>query len=40
MTPDYPTLYPSLRFDRPADGVLTITLDAPGLNAVSPAAHR
>ncbi|MEJ7582740.1 MAG: enoyl-CoA hydratase/isomerase family protein [Acidimicrobiales bacterium] len=29
-----------LTFDRPADGVLRITLDAPGLNAVGPAAHR
>ncbi len=37
---DYASLYPSLRFDRPADGVLRITLDAPGLNAVSPDAHR
>jgi enoyl-CoA hydratase len=31
--------YPDLRFDRPADGVLRITLDAPGLNAVSPPMH-
>ena len=31
--------FPALRFDRPSDGVLRITLDAPGLNAVSPAAH-
>jgi enoyl-CoA hydratase len=31
--------YPDLRFDRPADGVLRITLDGPGLNAVSPAMH-
>ena len=37
---DYASLYPSLRFDHPADGVLRITLDAPGLNAVSPDAHR
>ncbi len=37
--PDYANLYPSLTFDRPADGVLRITLDAPGLNAVSPDAH-
>ena len=28
--------FPSLRFDRPADGVLRITLDAPGLNSVGP----
>jgi enoyl-CoA hydratase len=32
--------FPGLGFDRPADGVLRITLDAPGLNAVSPAVHR
>jgi enoyl-CoA hydratase len=30
---------PDLRLDRPADGVLRITLDGPGLNAVSPALH-
>jgi enoyl-CoA hydratase len=30
---------PDLRIDRPVDGVLRITLDAPGLNAVGPAAH-
>ncbi len=29
-----------LVLDRPADGVLRITLDGPGLNAVGPAAHR
>ena len=32
--------FPDLTFDRPADGVLRITLDAPGLNAVGPAVHR
>jgi enoyl-CoA hydratase/carnithine racemase len=32
--------FTELRFDRPASGVLSITLDAPGLNAVGPAAHR
>jgi enoyl-CoA hydratase len=32
--------FPGLKFDRPADGVLRITMDAPGLNAVSPAVHR
>ena len=37
---DYETLYPSFRFDRPGDGLLRLTFDAPGLNAVSPAAHR
>ena len=29
-----------LTFDRPSDRVLRITLDGPGLNAVSPAVHR
>ena len=37
---DFSTEFPHLRFDRPAEGVLRITLDAPGLNAVSPGAHR
>ncbi|CAN5807207.1 enoyl-CoA hydratase/isomerase family protein [soil metagenome] len=37
---DYAALFPSLGFDRPADHVLRLTLDAPGLNAVSPDAHR
>lgn len=32
--------FDALRFDRPTDGVLRITLDGPGLNAVSPAGHR
>ena len=32
--------FPGLIFDRPSQGVLRITLDAPGLNAVSPAVHR
>ncbi|HEM47342.1 MAG TPA: enoyl-CoA hydratase/isomerase family protein [Alphaproteobacteria bacterium] len=40
MSPDYAMLYPSFRFDTPAEGVLRITFDAPGLNAVSPDAHR
>jgi enoyl-CoA hydratase len=39
MTVDYVERFPSLGFDRPSDGVLRVTLDAPGLNAVSPAAH-
>lgn len=30
---------PDLAIDRPAPGVVRITLDAPGLNAVSPAVH-
>src|SRR5215204_1138128 len=32
--------FPDLRFDRPADHVLRITLDGPGLNATGPAMHR
>ena len=32
--------FPNLTFDRPADGVLRITLDGPGLNAVGPDVHR
>jgi enoyl-CoA hydratase len=40
MTFDYAAAYPTLRFDRPADGVLRITLDGPGLNAVSEDGHR
>jgi len=32
--------FPSLSFDRPAEGVLRITLDAPGLNSVSPECHQ
>ncbi len=32
--------FPSLTFDRPSDGVLRITLDGPGLNAVDPDVHR
>ena len=38
MTDGYEA-FPDLTFDRPADGVLRITLDAPGLNAVGPRAH-
>jgi enoyl-CoA hydratase len=40
MGADYPELYPSFTFDRPAEGVLRVTFDAPGLNAVTPDAHR
>ena len=40
MTTDPYGAFPHLTFDRPADGVLRITLDAPGLNAVGPDAHR
>ncbi|HET6953258.1 MAG TPA: enoyl-CoA hydratase/isomerase family protein [Acidimicrobiales bacterium] len=32
--------FPSLRFDRPAAGVLRITLEGPGLNAVDADMHR
>jgi enoyl-CoA hydratase len=32
--------FPHLRFDRPAGGVLRITLDGPGLNAVDHDVHR
>jgi len=32
--------FTDLTLDRPADAVLRITLDGPGLNAVSPAVHR
>jgi enoyl-CoA hydratase len=37
--PDRYAAYPHLKFDRPAERVLRITLDAPGLNAVDPAMH-
>ena len=40
MAIDYAALYPSFRYDHPSDGVLRITFDGPGLNAVSPDAHR
>jgi enoyl-CoA hydratase len=32
--------FPSLTFERPAEGVLAIVLDGPGLNAVDAAKHR
>ena len=32
--------FPDLTFDRPAPGVLRVTLDGPGLNAVNHAVHR
>jgi len=38
--PDRYDAFPHLRFDRPAPGVLTITLDGPGLNAVDLDVHR
>ena len=37
---DYQALYPSFRFDRPGDGLLRLTFDGPGLNAVSIDGHR
>ena len=40
MTEQYQRLYPSFRFERPGSGILRITFDAPGLNSVSPDAHR
>lgn len=36
---NYAEQFPSLSFDVPAESVLRITLDAPGLNAVSPECH-
>src|SRR5437762_646824 len=38
--PDPYDAFPHLRFDRPSDRVLRITLDGPGLNAVDPDVHR
>jgi enoyl-CoA hydratase len=40
MSFDYENTYPSLTFDRPSDGILRVTLDGPGLNAVSENGHR
>jgi enoyl-CoA hydratase len=40
VVPDPFAAFPHLRFDRPAGGVLRITLDGPGLNAVDPDVHR
>jgi enoyl-CoA hydratase len=37
---DYALLFPSFTYDWPRDHVLRITFAAPGLNAVTPAAHR
>jgi enoyl-CoA hydratase len=36
---DYAAQFPCFRFDWPAEGVLRMTFDAPGLNSVSPEAH-
>jgi enoyl-CoA hydratase len=38
--PELYDAFPDLTFDRPVPGVLRITLDAPGLNAVNHAVHR
>ena len=40
MAADTYAAFPDLTFDRPAEGVLRITLDGPGLNATGPAMHR
>ena len=37
---NYSDAFPHLRFDRPADRVLRIALEGPGLNAVDPDMHR
>ncbi len=39
MTDPY-AAFPSLRFERPAPGILQVILDGPGLNAVDAAMHR
>jgi enoyl-CoA hydratase len=38
--PDVYDSFPHLRFDRPGEGVVRITLDGPGLNAVDHDVHR
>jgi enoyl-CoA hydratase len=38
--PDRYDAFPHLRFDRPAERVLRVTLDGPGLNAVDQDVHR
>ncbi len=40
MSDDIQADFPGLSFDRPSEGILTITLDAPGLNSVDRAVHR
>ena len=40
MSIDYASLHPSFTYDRPKEGVLRITFDAPGLNAVGIDGHR
>lgn len=40
MSVDYAERFPSFRYEWPADRVLRIVFDAPGLNSVGPEAHR
>ncbi len=40
MSIDYADRHPSFAYDWPADGVLRITMNAPGLNAVGVEGHR
>ncbi len=40
MIDRYQHAFPGLTFFKPADGVLQITLEGPGLNSVSPQMHR
>ena len=40
MTERYAEAFPTLTFTNPADGVLQITLEGPGLNSVGPQKHR
>jgi enoyl-CoA hydratase len=40
MLSTYTDAYPGLTFTNPADGVLQITMEGPGLNSVSSAMHR
>ena len=37
---DFSAQFPHLTFEHPADGVLKVTLDSPGLNAVDQSIHR
>jgi enoyl-CoA hydratase len=37
--PDPYSAFPSLRFDRPGEGVLRVVMEGPGLNAVGPDMH-
>ena len=40
MIDRYAEAFPGLTFSNPADGVLQITLEGPGLNSVDAAKHR